>query len=102
MNAPRWWTQAHDLSWNKLKSSVVDEWHKAVAGAQKLEKSVAEQAMKFGHGASDAFEHAGKWTEELEAKLKSDWEKTHQDATVAWAKVRDAVKHGFEKSNKPK
>lgn len=98
MKAPHWWTSAHDLSWSKIKSAVVDEWHKAGSAASKLEHSIAEHAMKFGHGATNAYQHKGEWTHDVEAKLKADWEKTHQDATMAWDKVRDAVKHGFEKS----
>ena len=98
MNAPHWWTASHQQSWDKLKSTMVDEWSKVASAAGKLEKSVAEQALKFGHGANDAYKSAGVWSKEVEAKLKADWEKTHQDATLTWEKVRDAVKHGFEKT----
>lgn len=100
MNAPHWWTAAHQQSWDKLKGAVVDEWSKVAGAADKLEQSVAEHALKFGHGAHDVYESAGAWSKEVEAKLKVDWEKTHQDAANTWDKVRDAVKHGFEKSNK--
>jgi len=99
---PHWWSSTHDVSWSKLKGAIVDEWHKAAAGAGKLEKNVAERAIAFGHGAQEVYgkasAHAGQWTSEIEAKLKADWEQTHKDATNTWDKVRDAVKHGFEKT----
>lgn len=95
---PQWWSSAHDLSWSKVKGAIVDEWHKAAAGASKLEKSVAERAIALGHGAHDVYGKAGPWTAEMEAKLKADWEQTQKDATNTWGKVREAVKHGYDKT----
>lgn len=95
---PHWWNNMHDLSWDKIKTAAVDEWHKAAAGAAKLEKSVAERAIALGHGAHDVYGKSGQWTSDIEAKLKADWEQTHKDATNTWDKVRDAVKHGYDKA----
>ena len=96
---PHWWSNLHDLSWNKMKAALVDEWHKGAGAAQKLEHSVAEKAIQLGHGARDSYKKFGGWTSELETTLKKDWETTHKDATATWDKVRDAVKHGWEKSH---
>jgi hypothetical protein len=93
---PHWWSAVHDLSWDKVKTAAVADWDKVSAGASKLQKSVAEQAIAFGHGAQDVYGKTGPWTSEVEAKLKADWEQTHKDAANGWAAVRDAVKHGYE------
>ncbi len=93
---PHWWSAVHDLSWDKVKSEAVSNWEKISAGAGKLQKSVAENAIAFGHGAKDIYGKTGPWSDEVEAKLKADWEQTHKDAVDGWATVRDAVKHGYE------
>ena len=95
---PHWWNQSHDLSWGKVKTALLDEWHKAGAQAQKLEKGVAESAISFGHGARDAYAKLGPWSADVESKLKADWEKGEHAAGQSWDKVRDAVKHGWDKS----
>lgn len=95
---PHWWTSSHDLSWDKVKHAMVDEWNKVAAGAEKLEKSAAEHAISFGHGARDAYAKLGPWSAEVEAKLKADWEKGEHAAGKQWHQVRDAVKHGWDKT----
>lgn len=95
---PKWWNAVHDVSWSKVRGAIVDQWHSAAAGASKLEKSVAERAIAFGHGARDVYGKAGQWSADVEAKLKADWEQTHKDATNTWDKVRDAVKHGYDET----
>jgi hypothetical protein len=93
---PNWWSAVHDLSWSKVKGTAVADWQKVSAGASKLEQTVAESAIAFGHGAKEMYGKAGPWTSEVEAKLKADWEQTHKGAVNGWATVRDAVKHGYE------
>jgi hypothetical protein len=95
---PHWWSNIHDLSWGKVKAAMVEDWHKLAGGMQKLEKNVAESAIQLGHGAREVYKKFGTWGSELEAALKKDWEATHKDASQAWEKVRDAVKHGWEKT----
>jgi hypothetical protein len=97
---PHWWNAAHDLSWEKVKGALVADWHKMTEGAQKLEKTLQERALAFGHGARDAYAKFGVWTADLEKELRADWEKTHKDASANWDKVKDAVKHGWERTKK--
>ena len=58
--------------------------------------------MAFGHGAKEAYgrvaDKADVWSDELEKKLKVDWEATHKNAAETWEQVRDAVKHGWERT----
>jgi hypothetical protein len=97
-NKPSWWSSAHELSWSKARAAAVEQWQKVTEGTNKLEKGVAERAIALGHGARDVYAKTGPWTSDVEAKLKADWERTQKDATNTWEKVRDAVKHGFDKS----
>jgi hypothetical protein len=100
MEKPHWWSSLHDLSWAKVKDGVIEEWHRLQARAQKLEKSAVEKAAAFGHEARSAYQRLGKWSSEVEARLKTDWESTYKDANLAWDRVRDAVKHGWERAQK--
>ncbi len=111
MEKPKWWSKVQDVSWDQVKGKLTDEWHKLGVDAGRLGKDAAETAIAFGHGARAAYgkaeEKAGQladkanqkadvWSYEVEKRLKTDWEATHKDAAVAWDKVREAVKHGWE------
>jgi hypothetical protein len=98
---PKWWSPETEASWQKVKNAVVGEWHKVADGAKKIEKVVAEQAIAFGHGARDAYGRMGTWSADVEKKLKADWESTRHEAGETWDKVRDAVKHGWDKTVHP-
>jgi hypothetical protein len=95
---PKWWSSVHDLSWDKIKKAAVDDWNKVTDQAQKLERALAERAISFGHGARDVYGKTGAWTTDMEKKLKADWEAMHKDALSSWEKVKDAVKHGFDRT----
>ncbi len=100
---PSWWTPGTDASWQKVREGVVAELHKLGGEAQKLEKSVAEAAAAFGHGARTSYANidtkVGVWSKEVEARLKADWEQTHQESKVAWEKVSAAARHGWERAH---
>jgi len=99
---PHWWSALQDTSWEKMRSSIVADWQKlkerSTTAAHSLSKDVQERALSFGHGAKGAYAKLGAWSADVEQKLKADWEQTHKDATQTWDKVRDAVKHGWEKT----
>jgi argininosuccinate lyase len=103
---PGWWTRANDLSWAKVKTRIMDEWHRIQQEASKLDKkldqklnrSAEEHAVAFGHGARSAYERFTAWTTEFEKKLEEDWKA--MGAAQRWEKVRDAIKHGWEQSRK--
>ena len=102
MDKPSWWSKVNDVSWDKVKGKLTEDWQKLSTDAQKLGKDAAETAISFGHGARETYgkvaQKADVWSDELEKKLKADWEATHKDGAVAWEKVRDAVKHGWERT----
>jgi 3-oxoacyl-ACP reductase-like protein len=70
---PGWWTEVVSSSW----------------------KQVSERAVTFGHGARQAYENLGVWTEALEEQLKADWKAAGLEAESAWEQVREAVKLGW-------
>ena len=51
-------------------------------------------AMRYGVGARKQYPDAAGWNDELEARLKEDWEKTYEPS--AWQKLKRFVRHGFE------
>ena len=95
---PKWWTESFETSWKKARAEVMADWDKVVAGEKKLEHSIAEEALAFGHGARDAYRKMEVWGSELEDKLKADWKETGHDAASAWDKVSAAVKQGWERA----
>jgi hypothetical protein len=53
-----------------------------------------EAGLRYGVGARLEYPDHDPWSDELEALLRKEWEK-HNDPSN-WAKVRRAVRHGFE------
>lgn len=53
-----------------------------------------EPALRYGVGARAQYPHYPLWTDELEARLRKEWEETNEPST--WEKVKRAVRHGFE------
>ena len=57
-----------------------------------------EPALRYGVGAGAQYPHYTHWTDELEARLRREWEETNEPST--WEKVKRAVRHGFESARK--
>jgi hypothetical protein len=93
-----WWNDRIAASWEKAKASALAEWAKVTADTKKLEKAVAERALAFGHGARSAFSKVEVWTDQIERDLGKEWERLGNGGAAAWAKVRDAVKHEWQRA----
>ena len=93
----QWWTDKTESSWAAVKKEAVADWDKAVGAEKKLADKAAEEALAFGHGARDAYQKLAVWGGELEDKLKADWKDGHR-TEHAWDKVKDAVKHGWQRA----
>lgn len=94
---PSWWS-AHDLSWDKVKARFLEEWRRFEKDTDELDKVAQEQALKFGHGARAAYDKFNEWSADFEKKLEADWKA--MGATQKFAKVRNAIKHGWEQTVK--
>lgn len=53
-----------------------------------------EPALRYGVGARAQYASYIHWTDELEARLRREWEQTNAPST--WEKVKRAVRHAFE------
>jgi hypothetical protein len=53
-----------------------------------------EPGVRYGVGARAQYPHHDSWNDELEARLRKEWEETNEPST--WQKVKRAVRHGFE------
>lgn len=93
-----WWTDRIAASWEKAKASAMAEWEKVTADTKKLEQAVVERALAFGHGARSAFSKVEAWTDQLERDLGKEWERLESGGAAAWAKVRDTVKHEWQRA----
>jgi hypothetical protein len=95
---PRWWNDRIASSWEKAKTLAMTEWAKVAADTKKLEKTVMERALAFGHGARTAYAKMEAWTDQVERDLAEEWERLGNDGAAAWAKVRDTVKHEWQRA----
>ena len=57
-----------------------------------------EPGLRYGVGARLQYPDYAGWNDELEARLREEWQKKHKPTT--WEKVKRAVRHGFEYKNK--
>jgi hypothetical protein len=53
-----------------------------------------EPGVRYGVGARTQYPHYERWNDELEARLRKEWEETNAPST--WERVKRAVRHGFE------
>lgn len=59
-----------------------------------MEWDDARIGLRFGVGARAKYQDQARWTDELEALLREDFEKTY--GAKLWNKVKRAVRRGFE------
>lgn len=93
---PTWWNDSLDTSWKKASAGILSGWDKLSEGGKKLEHSLAEEALAFGHGAREIYPKMSVWAGELEDKLKADWKPLAKSAADSWESVHTAVKHGWD------
>ncbi len=62
--------------------------------------SDAEEGVRYGYGARDEYgtQHAA-WDDNLETRLKSDWEGAGNGVIRKWDEVKHAVRRGYERAH---
>jgi hypothetical protein len=88
---------SRQLSWEKMKQTLLTDFARVQDGAKKIEEKIAEKAIEFGHAAREAFDKLGEWGYDVENKLKPEWQRFESDASHNWEKVKSAVKFGFQR-----
>jgi hypothetical protein len=79
----------------------VDVEHAHVVGDNNWEVGTTweqiEPALRYGVGVRAQYPHYTHWTDELDARLRREWEETNPPST--WEKVKRAVRRGFESTH---
>lgn len=58
--------------------------------------SDVERPMAFGYAAHTRYAERPAWDEDLELRLKEDWERTNPRIRADWEQVKPLVRHGWE------
>lgn len=121
---PSWWNDNHSSGWERTKEALKRDWEQTKAdvtdGGKELNQDVGdtvkqaagkqaippgnapnppdnwddvEPALRYGYGARQHYQGQD-WNDELEGRLKKDWEATGQGGT--WDRVKSAVRRGWE------
>jgi hypothetical protein len=121
-NKPKWWSQEHDSSWDRVKAAFKRDWDqtkhdfggrppetnqnvgdtvKQASGKQPIPPrgqptyEETEDAYRFGHGARSHYrQRYSVWDDGLENQLKQDWTETYKDRD--WARYRDSIRRGWD------
>ncbi|HEV2696232.1 MAG TPA: hypothetical protein VG347_25325 [Verrucomicrobiae bacterium] len=119
---PEWWTDETDSAWDRVKLAIKRDWDQTkhdlggeqpdtnqnignttrqASGKEAIpprgEPAYDEQeaAYRFGYGARSEYgaEHS-KWDDELESRLREDWEALDTDRD--WETDRAAIRYGWD------
>lgn len=124
MRVPRWWNQEHESAWERVKEAFRRDWeqtrHDFGGDAPDLDQDVDdtlsqalgkqpippitqanfeayEAASRFGFAARRQYGHTyPKWDDQLESRLREDWESTYPDPYEGWEQTQSAVRRGWE------
>jgi hypothetical protein len=119
---PKWWTQQHQSSWDRIKAAFQRDWDqtrhdfggrqpdtdqdvddtiKQAAGKQPIPPrgaptlEEAEDAHRFGYGARSQYgKQFPAWNDQLESQLRRDWTETYQDRE--FNRFRGDIRRGWE------
>ena len=60
-----------------------------------------EGPVRYGYGAREHYgERYPHWTDQLEQELSTEWAKGKQELRMAWADIKDWVRHGYDAKDK--
>ena len=121
---PKWWTDAEETSWNRVKLAVKRDWdqtkHDLGGGEPDTHQTAGdtlkqaggtktipprgeptyeefEAAHRFGYGARSNYGGKyHKWDDELERHLKQDWEEVAPNRKQTWMQDRAAIRYGWD------
>jgi hypothetical protein len=121
---PDWWTDENDSAWDRVKLAMKRDWDqtKHDFGGNKPDtnqkagnttrqasgKEVIpprgqpayeelEPAHRFGYGARSKYaDEYPEWDDELESRLKKDWEEIAPERKQTWMQDRAAIRYGWD------
>jgi hypothetical protein len=121
---PSWWSKEYESGWDRVKEAFRRDWeqtkHDFGARAPDLKQDVgdtvaqaagkkpvppgsqpnydeAEPAYRFGWGARQQYGQTHRdWNDDLEQRLRRDWEATYTEPTYQWDRYRAMVRRGWD------
>ena len=123
-NNPTWWTAENDSAWERAKAAFKRDWDqtkhdfggnepdtrqnvtdtvKQTVGTEvipprhKPNYDELEPAYRFGYGAHEYYaDEYPEWNEELEDRLKEDWELANPSRDDYWTDDLKAIRHAWD------
>jgi len=125
---PRFWTDEQQSAWDRVKDALHRDWlqtksdfhlssgadldqtakdtMKQATGKQALPATAegrvgwerARHAIRLGHGAATFWSWEASWTDNLEQRVRAEWEAL--DTGIDWVDARPLVKHGWQQGRK--
>jgi hypothetical protein len=121
---PNWWNQENDSAWERAKAAFKRDWDQTkhdlgghepdtdqkignttrqAAGKEAIPPrgvptyEEVEPAYRYGFGARSKYgaEHS-EWDDELEARLKGEWETIAPARKLTWMQDRAAIRRGWD------
>ena len=121
---PSWWTPENETGWNRVKQALKRDWDQTkhdwggrepytnqkignttrqASGKEAIPPrgqpayDEIEPAHRFGYGARSYYHNEyPEWDDELEARLKNDWEQTAAGRKQTWMQDRAAIRYGWD------
>ncbi len=87
-------------SWTAVREHAMRDWSKRqparTSETRTSDYSHIERPMAFGYAARTRYAERAAWDDELEGRLKEDWERSSPRARGDWEHVKNYVRHGWE------
>ena len=121
---PNWWNQNHESAWERAKAAFKRDWDQTkhdlgghepdtnqqidnttrqAAGKEAIPPrgvrtyEDAEPAYRYGFGARSQYEDEyPEWDDELEARLKGEWEEIAPARKQTWMQDRAIIRRGWD------
>jgi hypothetical protein len=121
---PNWWNQEHDSAWERAKAAFKRDWDQtkhdlgghepdtnqkignttrqasgkeAIPPRGEATYEEVEPAYRYGFGARSQYEDEyPEWDDELEARLKGEWEEIAPARRQSWMQDRDIIRRGWD------
>ena len=119
---PTWWNeQKHGSAFDRVKVAMARDWAqtkkdfgaktgkelhqdagdtvKQMTGAEPVPPMTADAEMPMGYGYAAKHQYGAThptWNQELEGKLKTEWDLAKDKTGKSWDQVRDHVRYGYD------
>jgi hypothetical protein len=107
LERPSWWTDELSGDWEQVREAARRDWEQtqeeAIPRTPPAPEPVlgdwaeVEPPIAFGYAASRVFGTTHPhWDPEIEARLRRDWDSTHEPADQNWGDAKAWIRQGYE------